>query len=253
MSLENSPLSKEIMDEVENIGATQEIATPETSQQDTVVEQKPVENNQDRNWREIRRQNEELKRKAKMQDEMLERLLQQQVQAPSQAKQEEIQIGDEDFIQGSQLKKMRERDREDFKRAAREEAEKLLQQREQSQFMDKLKRQFSDFDDVVNPETLALLEDNDPELASIIADLKDPYKIGLQSYKYIKAQGLVDQAPKARRVKEVEKKIEENKKTVQSPQVFDKRPMAQAFKMSHEEMSKLHEEMMYYANMSGGY
>ena len=57
------------------------------------------------------------------------------------------------------------------------------------QFMDRLNRQYSDFSEVVNPETLSILEEKEPELAATIADLKDPYKIGVQSYKYIKAMG----------------------------------------------------------------
>jgi hypothetical protein len=58
--------------------------------------------------------------------------------------------------------------------------------------------------------------------------------------------------PTNRRAKEVEKKIEENSKTVQTPQAFEKRPMAQAFKMTESELAVLYKEMTHYANMAGG-
>lgn len=241
------------MDEVENQGAIQEIAAPETSQQEAALQTQQVDDRQERNWREMRRKHDELLRKTKMQEEMLERLLQQQMQQQAALPpKEELKIGDEDFVQGSQVKKLVAQTEEQAKRYAREEAERLLAERERSQFMDRLKKQFSDFDDVVNPETLSLLEENDPDLANTIAELKDPYKIGLQSYKYIKALGIAEKAPSARRAKEVEKKLEENKKTIQTPQAFEKRPMAQAFKMTEAEMKNIYKEMMHYASLGGG-
>jgi len=85
-----------------------------------------------------------------------------------------------------------------------------------------------------------------------IAESKDPYKIALQSYKYIKATGLAHKVPASRRAKEVDKKIEQNAKTIQTPQAFDKRPMAQAFKQTEAEKSQTYNEMMHYANQAGG-
>lgn len=245
------------MDEVENIGVTPEIAPPETSQQDSVAEsQPPVDDRQEKNWREMRKQREELIRKTKMQEELIAQLLTAQQQVSQQSKAPEVDeldsVPDEDYIQKGQVKKLVRKAEERAAQIAKQETEKLFQQREQSQFMDRLKKQFSDFDEIVNPETLSLLEENDPDLANTIAELKDPYKIGLQSYKYIKALGISEKAPSARRVKEVEKKIEQNAKTVQTPQAFDKRPMAQAFQMTEADKKKLYSEMMHYANMSGG-
>lgn len=246
------------MDEVENVGSTQEIATPETSQQESPPEpQKLVESRHDRNWREMRRANEELLRKTKMQEELLQSLLVKQNQQPEAPKRpsalEELsQISKTDFVQADHVIRLAEEAREEARRAAREEAEKIRQEQEKSRFMEKLKHQFSDFEEVVNPETLALLEENDPDLAATIAELKDPYKIGLQSYKYLKATGLHAKAPSIRRAKEVDKKIEENAKSVQSPQAFDKRPMAQAFKITEAEKKQLYNEMMQYAHMAGG-
>src|SRR5258706_16401712 len=98
--------------------------------------------------------------------------------------------------------------------------------------MDRLNRQYADFSEIVNPETLSLLEEKEPELAQTIADLKDPYKIGVQSYKYIKAMNISQKVPESRRQKEIEKAIDKSEKAVQSPVAFDKRPIAQAFKLT---------------------
>jgi hypothetical protein len=102
-------------------------------------------------------------------------------------------------------------------------------------------------------ETLELLETKDPELAETIAQLKDPYKMGIQSYKYIKALGLQNELPTARRHKEIEKKLEKNAKSVQTPMAYDKRPIAQAFKATEADKRRLYEEMMQYAQQSSGF
>jgi hypothetical protein len=243
---------RKMTDETQNLGVQTEVANPEVSQQDNAKEQ--AESRQSGHFANLRRQNEELKRTLKMQEEMMGKLMtmQQTQQAPQQEVDELSKLGDTDYVQGSDVKKLAQKAEEKARKAAREETEKVLREREQGQYLDKLKRKFSDFDEVVNPETLALLEEQDPDLAQEIVDVRDPYKIGYQSYKYIKALGLAEKVPTKRRVKEVEKRIEENSKTVQTPQVFDKRPMAQAFKMTDAEKSKLADEMYHYASLAGG-
>jgi hypothetical protein len=161
-------------------------------------------------------------------------------------------ISDEEFIPKGKVKGLVRKEAERIAESiAKREYEKLAKEQEQSRFMEKLQRQYSDFSEVVTQETLALLEEQEPELAETIADTKDPYKIGIQSYKYIKALGLVQKAPEARRAKEVDRKIKENEKIVQSPMTYDKRPMAQAFKLTDAEKSKLYEEMTQYAGQAG--
>lgn len=218
-------------------------------QETPAVENKVVEENpQDRNWKAVRERQRELERELRMQREMNERLLQMTSQpAPKQEVDELEGVSDEEFIPVGKVKKLVEKQKSRIVKEAIDEVEKRFQQREQSQFLDKLKRQYSDFDDVVNPETLALLENTKPELASTIADLKDPYKMGVQSYEMIKALNLSAKTPEVRRAKEVDKKLEKNSKTVQSPQAYDKRPMAQAFRMTEAEKNQLYQEMHQYA------
>lgn len=243
------------MDEVENTGVTEEIAAPETeTSQDVAPKEQPqVDDRQDRNWRELRRAKDELERKAKMQEELLGRLLaQQQVhQQPASLPEEDIisQLSQQEYVEGAKVAKALQKQEEKWNQRVKQIEEKYEQNNRNSLFND-LKARYPDFSDLVNPETLAILETEEPELAQTIADNKDPYKVAVQSYKYIKALGIADKVPGTRRVKEVEEKLEKKAPPVAS----DKRPMAQAFALpkTREEQKRLYNEMMGFANLSGG-
>ena len=244
------------MENSENLNSEEKQVTPveETNHEAKTVSQ--VESNEDkqeRNWTAYRQKQRELERELKLQREMNEKLLQQMSNpVPKPQEIDELDtLSDEEFIPKGKVKKLVQKEREYLKKEALEEVEKLLKQKEQSRFLENLKAKFSDFDDVVNADTLEILEIQEPELAASIADLKDPYKIGIQSYKYIKALNLSDKVPDKRRVKEVEKKLEKNANTVPSAMSYDKRPMAQAYKITEAESKKLYEEMMTSARGSG--
>jgi hypothetical protein len=216
-----------------------------------VAEAKAQESSQERNWKAVRERQRDLERKLKMQEELNEKLMQMvPQQAPKQEVDELDNIGDEEFIPTGKVKKLVAKQKTHIVKEAVAEVEKLLQQREQSQFLDKLRKHYSDFDDIVNPETLEILEIQKPELAATIAELKDPYKMGVQSYEMIKALNISAKTPEVRRAKEVDKKLEKNSKTVQSPQAYDKRPMAQAFRITDAEKKQLYQEMHQYASMA---
>lgn len=249
-------------DQVEINSEVQETATPQTENQEVSTQEAQVEeevqrpipqetdDRQERNWGRMREKQKDLERELRMQKELNERLLQMSAQLAPQQPQEKDEldeIGDEDYIPKGKVKKLVQREKDNIVKATVEEMEKRFQQKEDAQFMDRLKRQYSDFEDVVNTDTLALLEEQEPELATAIAASKDPYKIGVQTYKYIKALNISTKVPEARRAKEVEKKLEKNAKTVQSPQAYDKRPMAQAFKMTEVEKKQLYEEMIQFS------
>ena len=116
--------------------------------------------------------------------------------------------------------------------------------------MSELKREYADFDQVVNPENLDLIEETNPRLAKSLAKTltEDPYSFAVQSYEYIKSKGIGRAPPK---VTEADQKIVQNKKTVPSPQTFEKRPMAQAFQPSKEMQKETYAEMMRYAQQAG--
>jgi hypothetical protein len=238
--------------------AVAEVATQVEIQVNEVKEtqeiQEPVNN---RHLKAMRLKNAELEKELKQLRDAQMQLMQAQLANAAPVRQEVDEfdkIGDEEFIPLGKVKQLAEKNSQKVLKNAeelvRQEVQKALQKREQDQFMDRLNRQYSDFSDVVNPETLSILEEKEPELAQTIADLKDPYKIGMQSYKYIKAMGLSQTAKESRREKEIDKAITKSEKAITSPLAHDKRPIAQAFKLTEAQKKDLYREMHGYASLA---
>ncbi|HEY3527482.1 MAG TPA: hypothetical protein VGK47_14900 [Nitrososphaeraceae archaeon] len=241
------------MEEVSETAEVLEVAPQETPIQEPKNEQpepSPVESKQDKDWRAVRHRINELENEVKKRDALLEKVISLQSQPQNVAvKPEEPEEPDEEYIPKGKVKSLTKKAVEPLEKKVQELEEKL-EKKHQQDLLQSLKSRYPDFDEIVNAETLNLLEEKDPELAQTIGELKDPYKIGIQAYKYIKSSGILDDIPNKRRVKEVEKRMEKNEKTVQTPQAYDKRPMAQAFRLTEEEKSKLYEEMTQYGSMA---
>lgn len=204
----------------------------------------------DRDWRAMRQRQKELEWQLKQKDEVLNRFLsQQQPQAPQLI--EEPEIPDEEYVPVKGVKGIAKKTIQPLEKKIQDLEQKLAQQ-EQQKRLSSLKATYPDFDDVVNVETLEIFEKMKPGLAATISKL-DPYDMGIQTYEFIKSLGIVDQLPDSRRAKEVSKKIEKNAKAVQSPTAYDKRPMAQAYKSTQADKTKLYEEMMHYASQANGF
>jgi hypothetical protein len=247
------------MTEIENQNSeVQEVAPPVENQVNEVKEtqqnQEPVTN---QHLKAMRIKNAELERELKQLREAQMQIMQAQLANSAPVRQEVDEfdkIGDEEFIPLGKVKKLAEKNTQkvlkNTEELVRQEVDKALKKQQQDQFMDRLNRQYSDFSEIVNPETLSILEEKEPELAATIADLKDPYKIGVQSYKYIKAMGLSKTATESRREKEIDKAIAKQEKAVTSPMAYDKRPIAQAFKLTDAMKKDLYREMHGYAALA---
>lgn len=215
------------------------------------VEAQRREEAKERDFRALRQRQKELEWENKQKDELLQRLMQQQQpKAPEPIADPED--ADEDYVPAGRVKGIARKAVAPLEQKIQELESKLAQQ-EQNKLIQSLRTQYSDFDDVVNVDTLEILEKQEPELAATIAQFKDPYKMGLHTYKYIKALGLLDKVPEARQKKEVVQKLERNAKAVQSPTAYDKRPIAQAYKSTQADNKKLYEEMMGFASKATGF
>ncbi len=207
---------------------------------------------QERNWKEVRRKQRESDIREKAKDELIEKLLNAQ-RVPAEVKPPVVDefegIPEEEFLTKGQARKM---SRQDARIIAREEFGKFKKEDESSRFLERLQSKYSDFTEVVNSDSIALLEEKEPDLAKAIAKLTDRYDVGEATYLLMKKFD-TSSVPSRRHAREVEKKIEKNEKTIQSPQAYDKRPMAQAFKSTEAEKSKLYEEMMGHASRGSGY
>ena len=233
--------------------ATQAVESDGSMQSEQIQNAEAVNkaDEQDRNWRAMRQRQKELEYEIQQKNELLDRVLNQTRQPLAPPPIVEEEEPDEEYVPAGKVKGIARRTMQPLEKKVADLEAKLAQQ-EQHKLVQSLKSQFNDFDDIVNIETLEMLEKHEPELAATIAQLKDPYKMGLQSYKYIKALGLVDKLPETRRSKEVVRKMESSAKAVQSPQAYDKRPIAQAYKSMEVDNKQLYEEMMHYARQANG-
>jgi len=232
----------------------QEVAPPIETKVNETSEAQKQEQVSNQHLKAMRLKNAELEKKLKERDQFFEQMMQAQLaqNAPKAEIDEFDSIGAEEFIPKGKVEKLVEKKAQKYAEdIAKREIEKHYQKQQENQFMDRLSRQFSDFSEVVNAETLSLLEEKEPELAKSLVELKDPYKIGLHSYKYIKALNIAQQAPESRRTKEVDKAIEKSQKAVPSPMAYDKRPIAEAFKMTDAMKKDLYREMHGYAALAG--
>jgi hypothetical protein len=216
--------------------------------------QEPVMN---QHLKAMRLKNADLERELKQLRDMQMQIMQAQLSNPQPVHQELDEfdhLSDEEFIPLGKVKKLSEKATQKALKGTEElvrtEVQKALKKQEQGQFLERLNRQYSDFSDVVNPETLSILEETEPELAAKIASSQDPYDIGFQSYKYIKAMGLSKTAKEGRREKEIDKAISKSEKAVTSPMAYDKRPIAQAFQLTDAMKKDLYREMHGYAAMA---
>jgi hypothetical protein len=215
------------------------------------VESQRREEAKERDFRALRQRQKELEWENKQKDELLQRFMQQQ-QPKAAEPIVEPDEPDEDYIPAGKVKGIARKAVEPLMQEINELKSKLAQQEQQKLFQS-LRTQYSDFDDVVNVDTLEILEKQEPELAATIGQMKDQYKMGLHTYKYIKALGLAEKVPEARQKKEVVQKLERNAKAVQSPTAYDKRPIAQAYVSTQADNKKLYEEMMGYASKATGF
>lgn len=247
------------MEEVEKQDSIPEVVTPSTDAAQEIVakEAAPIEEKENHNWRELRRQKDEWERKARMQEELLQKVMtsQQTIPAPAVAEEDFIHdIAKEEYVPGEKVARGFKKLEDRFSKQLKEIEDKYKHQAYVGRISE-LKRDYADLEDVVNPETLQLVKQKNPRLAETWVGMDD-YTLYVQAYPYIKDSGILDEIPGMRRVKEVEKKLEQNKKTVQSPAAFEKRPMAQAFDMtrlSEEQKKEIQKEMYHFASLAGGY
>lgn len=254
---------RRLMEEIQNNGEEQEIAQSESvtpqieNPRDENVPDLQPEQPEEKSWvSRLRRERDEAVRKSRMQDEIMAKLMTQaQSQGNSQPAEEDIfkSLADQEYVAGSQVANALKKQQEQFEKKLQEIEKRSTAQAINSKFS-KLQQKYPDLAEVVNRETLEILAQRDPDSAELLHGKSD-YEVYVLAYPMIKNAGILDQVPGVKKSKEVERKIEQNKKTVPSPQSFDKRPMAQAFNytsLSPEQKQSLQREMMGYAAMESG-
>lgn len=211
---------------------------------------------QDPNWlKNLRKERQKLVQENRLKDELISQLMQaKQATPPVQAEDDLIEsIQKEEYVPGEKVAKGFKHLEQKFAKKLEEVENKYKASAYQTQIND-LRREFSDLEDVVNPETLQIVKEKNPRLAQTWAGLDD-YTLYVQAYPYIKHSGILEEVPGFKRAKEVDKKLEQNRKSPPSPLANEKRPIAQAFdfnRLSDVQKKELQKEMYHYASLGGG-
>ena len=187
----------------------QEVALPtdpeqQSGQQEEVQQpQSPSIGDQEYNWREARRQIEELRRKSDEQERYIASM--QNQQDDSSEDDDLAKLADDDIVTAKQARQL-------AANMARQVAEDAIRQREASTADDRLRAKFPDYDSVVTRDNIDLLKQQDPELASSLYALSsDPYTQAVAAYKMLKRTGIGDMA---RNQPQKARAIENSKKPV---------------------------------------
>lgn len=152
----------------------------------------PPESQADKNFAELRRQHH---RALMEKEELQQRIARYEAsrpksEAPSEAADEELTIGDDDLPEGKHLKQV---DKKSERRFKKQEAEiQALKKKVEEEFIEnKIRARFPDFESIVNPESIRVLAEEDPELAYTIQSSPDGYNRAILAYKEIKKRGIV--------------------------------------------------------------
>lgn len=168
-------------EEIENVAQQEVVQSSESEQEqpglqeEAAAPQQTQRRDAEYNWAETRRKLEQQERILREQQELIDKL-------SKGAQPQEEELSDEDLVTVKQVHKMTAKEREGYNKKLRDLEAALVDT--------KIKNQFSDFDQVVNPETIDLLNKNEPEMAKYFKRMEDdPYTQMAAAYKYMKNAG----------------------------------------------------------------
>lgn len=194
-------------------GVNQDVAKPE----DKILSKEGV-NDKEFNFRRLeadREREREARIRAEMQTEMMQRELQQ---IREMMKPKDIdpldQINDMNDLEADKLKAVFAHRDAKFEKKTREIIEQTLQQKDVNEKKTNpegaLRRQYQDYDRFMNPDTIASIQERDPDAIDAIAAIEDPYVRREKAYQFIKKR--IGQVPKQedKPIESVKQKVEEN-------------------------------------------
>lgn len=115
----------------------------------------------------------------------------------------------EDYVDATRLKAKLEKERASFKKEAEEIARRTYEEkdreREQKNFLGRLKAEYRDFDEVMTESNLAQLEKTNPVFLKAVLAIPDDYERRKLAYEYLKNS----RAPTEERAS-IKEKVEEN-------------------------------------------
>jgi len=159
--------------------ATQEVINPGQEEahdpqeiEQPVANEVPKEDLQDRNWKQARSKMDEQSHQIRM--------LQQELELLRNHNPQKVEPEEDEYLTDSERKLAQ-------KIKALEAVVRKTQVQDQDAVIDRLRGKFGDFDEVMNPENIAYLKQNNPALAKALYSLREePYEQGLAAYDALK-------------------------------------------------------------------
>ena len=146
--------------------------------------------------------------RAEMQNEQLRREM-QEIKSMLAPKEKDPLDDVEDYVDPARLRAKLQLERAQFQKEAERIAldiyEKRQREDEQKNHVSRLKSEYRDYDEVMNPDNIVRLEKENPVLLESILEIQDPYKQKKLAYNYLKQS-----TPKPAEVPSIKSKVEEN-------------------------------------------
>lgn len=179
MADDNANVAEEIQQEADVQPQEQEAQASQSTDGSTQKEEGHF--SKEENFKRMRETKEQLERENKELRKFYESYSQAKSSPPGE---EEIEVEDDDLVEGKVVKRLYQDLKELKKFKASYEQEKI------ASIPDRLKSKFEDFEEVVTAENVEKLKKSEPELYASITSGKDLYAKGVSAYKTLKALGI---------------------------------------------------------------
>lgn len=128
---------------------------------------------------------EKAERAERERDELMRRLQQIETQKSAAPEDDDLQIGQDDIVEGKHLKQINKQVKE-LKQLIRQNYQQTAEQTAEV----RLKAMYPDFDQVVSRSNIEMLREVEPELAATLNSSNDIYSKAVSAYKLIKNLGI---------------------------------------------------------------
>lgn len=219
------PVELPEVDETQQVAEAAPMAQPEPAP--APVRKKPSQEQQDRNFYELRKREELRERELELMRREIEQLRAQNTnKAPIRSTYEELGIEKDSIAEVQHVEKI-------VQRALAQQEERYRQQLEEQKRLNAerlIQKEYKDLYQVLTPENLRRLEQEEPEIAASIASNPDTYSAKIAAYKQIKRLGIEEQSYNEYRVQE---RLAQNATRPKSPAAIAPRQGSTALQAAH--------------------
>ena len=226
---------------------SQGAGAPEASKADTTTQtavvQDPVVGSKEYNFREMERQ---LREQRQYNKDLVEALKGKTQPQPEQQQEDETlpKLSPDDIPEWKHVEKALGAIQRNATRAAKEEAHKIVAEKEKARLPELVRQRHQDFDAVVTADRIQKLEQENPALAQAFSLAADPFTATYSYFKALYAQQKAD--PVA--LEEAEKIMENDKKPVSSNAIGSGGALKNAAAFAKKSKEQLYKEMTGHAN-----